>query len=279
MPIEKIGTPESVQNIAQSVVDTIKSKEENLIQMPGTDRRESIFLCIKEMVDKTESDEQEEAILEAAADRCYLLNGVVAGDMLTVLVNEFSGHDHPKDVAKISGQKVRHPLTMRISEDCARIHRLGGHLDDNTALTISGNVGDFAGEKMDDPGSVFTVIGNVGTALGSSMSRGRIEVQGNAGDGAAFHLSGGEIIIRGNAGKNIGMGMTGGKLSIGGDVGEFAPDVFSPENKGTIEVKGSDGSPVVIWSQGEIANVAEFKRYTEKINREAAAEDLRVLNG
>lgn len=71
-------------------------------------------------------------------------------------------------------------------------------------------------------GHTIMVQGNVGTALGSGMSDGKIVVQGDAENYVGLDMSGGEIVIEGNAKGNLGCKMSGGVIRVEGQYGDIA---------------------------------------------------------
>lgn len=114
---------------------------------------------------------------------------------------------------------------------------VGAALNDVTAFTVEGNVGDYACSGLDnsqctlddDAGDylghslvsgLLICKGNVGHGLAAMARGGLIAVYGSSGDRTATSLRGADVIVRGNTGAMAAKGMQQGTLIIGGSAGE-----------------------------------------------------------
>lgn len=107
-----------------------------------------------------------------------------------------------------------------------RLDQVGAGMNSGS-ITVSGNVGHYAGREMS--GGKLRIEGSAGDFTGSAMQGGEILVQGDAGDstgapagGGTRGQSGGVIQIQGSAGDRAGECQRRGLLIIEGDAGDLA---------------------------------------------------------
>ncbi|MFH0860839.1 MAG: hypothetical protein V1921_06525 [Candidatus Altiarchaeota archaeon] len=150
---------------------------------------------------------------------------------------------------------------------------LGYKLGKGKQVTVDGDVGDYAGAKMD--GGSLTIKGNAGIKTGYMLNRGEILVEGDSGDSTGENnisgiitvggnvpgrtgngMKGGKVTIKGNAGRQTGYGMKDGIVHVHGDMGiETGASMFG----GRIEVDGNIQAYDVEWLQGNTWGKQFFK--------------------
>jgi formylmethanofuran dehydrogenase subunit C len=90
--------------------------------------------------------------------------------------------------------------------------------------------------------------------IGSSMSKGEIEVKGNTGMHVGEGMKGGTIIVEGNVESWAGSAMSGGVIEIKGDAGHYIGAPYRGSSRGmrggTIVIQGNAGNEVGCFMRG-----------------------------
>lgn len=153
------------------------------------------------------------------------------GDLSELVVGTTSDPARLGDVFTVSGDMGRDMgwhmgWHMALHTGSLMVDNLGARLTGGT-LTVTGNVGNFAGRGM--KAGTIEVIGNAGDYLGSGMKGGLIHVTGNAGNfvgavgpGKRFGMTGGNVVVEGNVGARAGDKMRRGLILVRGQTAEAA---------------------------------------------------------